>query len=471
MYSVCFNDEKGIIYIHGGLGGKKLADLWVFLLTPGKIGWHKIYEPNPEADFDNEPCPRFGHTMHYYNDKLYVIGGEFKDWADNKVKEGIMCIFDLEKNNWDMMKDKYDYLSFQRKKAEKAVVNKEILSYQEIANTMKNNDNNENEIDNKNKENISKEELKNKNKKLEKKNISKKSLRKNSKFLLLNKKMNIINKMTKIPQNNNNYKFNHKTENDIINNKTEMDKIEKENNEENIIQFPCLRRNHVSLLIGSNIFIYGGINQSKTSLNDCWIYDLIKHKWSVLEFTGRYPPPLCCHCGCLALESSQLLQDTLTVYHKPASSRKTLPLLKSDGVFFFGGYNDTKIPTNLFFRMIIGIKPVIFEIPEISGIPPSPRIEATMNFYSSNNMLIIHGGRNDMKNEIYNDIVLLDMESMNWIHPQFQSELPLQRSEHKSVIISSKLFIFGGTNGENLMNFDFTIFNIDFFNQWNDLGI
>ena len=24
MYSVCFNDEKGIIYIHGGLGGKKL---------------------------------------------------------------------------------------------------------------------------------------------------------------------------------------------------------------------------------------------------------------------------------------------------------------------------------------------------------------------------------------------------------------------------------------------------------------
>ena len=471
MYSVCFNDEKGIIYIHGGLGGKKLADLWVFLLTPGKIGWHKIYEPNPEADFDNEPCPRFGHTMHYYNDKLYVIGGEFKDWADNKVKEGIMCIFDLEKNNWDMMKDKYDYLSFQRKKAEKAVVNKEILSYQEIANTMKNNDNNENEIDNKNKENINKEELKNKNKKLEKKNISKKSLRKNSKFLLLNKKMNIINKMTKIPQNNNNYKFNHKTENDIINNKTEMDKIEKENNEENIIQFPCLRRNHVSLLIGSNIFIYGGINQSKTSLNDCWIYDLIKHKWSVLEFTGRYPPPLCCHCGCLALESSQLLQDTLTVYHKPASSRKTLPLLKSDGVFFFGGYNDTKIPTNLFFRMIIGIKPVIFEIPEISGIPPSPRIEATMNFYSSNNMLIIHGGRNDMKNEIYNDIVLLDMESMNWIHPQFQSELPLQRSEHKSVIISSKLFIFGGTNGENLMNFDFTIFNIDFFNQWNDLGI
>ena len=86
-----------------------------------------------------------------------------------------------------------------------------------------------------------------------------------------------------------------------------------------------------------------------------------------------------------------------------------------------------------------------------------------MNFYSENNILIIHGGRNDIKNELYNDIVLLDMETMNWIHPQFNGDPPLQRSEHKSVIISSKLFIFGGTTGENLINFDFTIFDLDFF--------
>ena len=480
MYSVCFNDEKGIIYIHGGLGGKKLADLWVFLLTPGNIGWHKIYEPKEDSDYDNEPCPRFGHTMHYYNNKLYLIGGEFKDWMENKVNEGIMCVYDLVTNNWEMMKDKYDFISYQRKKEEKEWNNKEILSYQEIANAMKINNNEyennkkaENKIDN-----IQKEELKNDNKrKISENENNKNNLtknRKNSKSLLT-KKINIIRKKNKdFPKNNiNNNKFilkkEKEKEKEILNNNNEIDK--KENIEENAAQFPCLRRNHVSLLIGSNLFIYGGINQSKTCLNDCWIYDLIKNKWTILEFTGRYPPPLYSHSACLALESSQLLQDTLTVYHKPASSRKTLPLLKSDGVFFFGGYNDTKIPTNLFFRMIIGIKPVIFEIPEIYGKPPSPRIEASMNFYSGNNMLIIHGGRNDLKNEIYNDIILLDMENMNWIHPQFQSEPPLQRSEHKSIIISSKMFIFGGTNGESLINFDFTIFDIDFFGQNNEFNI
>ena len=490
MHSVCFNDEKGIIYIHGGLGGKKLADLWVFLLIPGKIGWHKVYEPNPSSDFDNEPCPRFGHTMHFYNDKLYLIGGEFKDWIDNKVNEGIMCVYDTIKNNWDMMKDKYDFKSFQRKKAEKEAINKEILSYQDITNAMMKYNDNKNEINNNdnkytihkidnndeqcNKDINQKEEIKNTkitkiiidNKNKNFKGLHK-NLRKNSK-LLLNKKINIIKNNNKLSSKNSNSKFNIKKETEKLNNNNENEKQEKEIQEENIIQFPCLRRNHISLLIGTNIFIYGGISQSKKALNDCWIYDLIKNKWSILEFTGRYPPPLFGHCACLALESSQLFGESLSVYHKPISSRKTLPLLKSDGVFFFGGYNDAKVPTNLFFRMVIGIKPVIFEIPEISGKPPSPRIEATMNFYSGNNMIIIHGGRNDMKNELYNDIILLDMESMNWIHPQFLNEPPLERSEHKSIIISSKLFIFGGTNGENMINFDFTIFNIDFFNQNNE---
>ena len=133
-----------------------------------------------------------------------------------------------------MMKDKYDYNSYQRKKAEKSNFNKEILSYQEIANKMNNNENNENEVEN-NKVNINK-------RKQEKKNTTNKNQRKNSKYLLLNKKINIINT-----------KFNNKNENEAINNKIEAVRMEKENNEENLIQFPCLRRNHVSLLIGSNI--------------------------------------------------------------------------------------------------------------------------------------------------------------------------------------------------------------------------
>ena len=88
-----------------------------------------------------------------------------------------------------------------------------------------------------------------------------------------------------------------------------------------------------------------------------------------------------------------------------------------------------------------------------------------MNFNSENNLIVIYGGRNDIKNEVYNDIVLLDMENMSWIHTKFWGEKPLKRSEHNAVVISNKLFVFGGVNNYNFFNFDFTIFNLDFFAQ------
>jgi len=73
--------------------------------------------------------------------------------------------------------------------------------------------------------------------------------------------------------------------------------------------YPQLRRYHISLLIGTNIFLYGGETPSKKCLNDCWIYDLINQKWSLLEYIGRFPPPLCCHSACLILEQNQLINE------------------------------------------------------------------------------------------------------------------------------------------------------------------
>ena len=48
---------------------------------------------------------------------------------------------------------------------------------------------------------------------------------------------------------------------------------------------------------------------------------------------------------------------------------------------------------------------------------------------------------------------------------KFWGEKPKERAEHNAVIISNKLFVFGGTNNDNYINFDFTIFNLDFFAQ------
>ena len=199
-----------------------------------------------------------------------------------------------------------------------------------------------------------------------------------------------------------------------------------EDNDMNKVLYPCLRKNHASLILGSYIFIYGGIDSNNNFLNDCWIYDLNKKKWDLLDFRGRYPPPLGFHSCCMALEKDQLNSPFLSIYNKPASNRKTLPLLKLEGIFFFGGINETKIPTNLFFQLTIGLKPASFEIPPTNGKPPSARICASMNFSPQCNMIFIHGGKNDFLDDVHlNDIVMLDLETLDWIHPATNNLIPL----------------------------------------------
>ena len=458
--AICYNEEKGEIYLFGGIEGRKLADLWQFNFSQIKAGWHKIYEPKKDSDYENEPCPRFGHTIHFHNKKIYLIGGEFENWGKNINREGILCVYDLKSKTWDMMKYNYDINWYNRKKEERrGTIKKRILSFQEITKSIENK-----KKENENNNNILNEAEKN-NKNIENRNGLKDNKLERKKF----HNKNIFSKDNNLRNIKESNKFlkSIKSTNDIISiNKFNLENELKkgELNKSNNI-YPELRRYHISLLIGTHILLYGGETPSNKTLNDCWLYDLKTQKWSLLEYIGRYPPPLCCHSACLVLEQNQLINEALNVYYKPPSEKKTLRLLKSDGVFFFGGYNESRVPTNLFFKIVIGVKPVIFEIPETMGLGPSPRIEASMNFNSENNLIVIYGGRNDLKNEVYNDITLLDMENMCWIKTIFWGEKPVGRSEHNAVVISNKLFVFGGVNNFNFINFDFTIFNLDFFAQ------
>jgi len=464
--SLCYDELKGIIYLYGGIGGKKFGDIWECKYNK-KIVWNRVYIPKIEDEeiYEykeiKEPLPRYGHTTHLKNNKIYVLGGEFENWNKSRYKNEILWIYDLTKKTWEI--DEF-----------KIIINKKMKKgLSQINNILKNED----KKMSKNQQNIN-------NKMLNNKIISEKS--KSYKYLPKLRGNNLWIKSSRLDYNKNknfenkerkNLKFNklsskisrnnpisiseNKKYNDKMDNNNESNLSEKSNN--NKILYPSLRRNHVSLLIGSSIFVYGGINTNKNYLNDCWTYDINKGKWDLVDFVGRYPPPLGFHSCCMALEKDQLISENLSIYNKPLSDRKTLPLLKLDGIFFFGGMNEAKTPTNLFFHMSIGVKPAVFDIPPINGKPPAPRISASMDFSPDCNMLIIHGGKNELNNDNFmNDITLLDLESLDWIHPTCNNFLPPERAEHLSVIIGNELIIFGGTSAENLLNFDFILVDLDF---------
>ena len=446
--SICYDEFRGIIYLYGGLGGKIFGDLWKcqYKHDIKKIIWEQIYYP-PDNIFDEDnikyPFPRYGHTIHFVNNKLYIFGGEFFEWGKDRYKKDFFWIFDLDKKEWELG---------EHNSQEEQITSKN-KSKDELKVNLKNIKKEGRQL------NIKFQNYKDRHSILSPKNI----LKKNKFFDKEEKKVPFSTKKFRLKTVNIN---SIKTRKKVVDLK-EFEEINSDNNKlinDNTIKSlsPCLRKNHVSLLIGNHIFIYGGIDTDNNFLNDCWIYDLTKRKWDVLDFRGRYPPPLGFHSCCIALEKEQLNSPMLSIYNKPSSNRKTLPLLKIEGVFFFGGINETKIPTNLFFQMTIGYKPAQFEIPPTNGQPPSPRICASMDFSPQCNMIFIHGGKNDFVNDMYmNDIVILDLQTLNWMHPVTNNFVPPARAEHFSTVIGNQIVIFGGSNAESLLNFDFMMINVD----------
>lgn len=485
--SISYDELNDFIYLYGGLGGKIFGDLWIckYKYDIKKIVWEKLFDI-PEINYNNNdydididikgPMPRYGHTMHFLNNKLYIFGGEYDGWGKDKYKKDFLWIFDLEKNEWELNgnKEKLNHKNLQ----EEQYSNKTKSKNESRINLRHLNLNNNLIKENKfNRQSLTVKKLKKERKNQEQITFSKKIYNKNIDDIWginsINKKNKLFDKeerkvtFSTINKRVKNIKINPKKERKKKLTEYNSDENDIENNklnesEESRILFPSPRKNHVSLIVGSHIFIYGGINPNNNFLNDCWIYDLNKDRWDLLDFNGRYPPPLGFHSCCIALEKEQLTSPSLSIYNKPASNRKTLPLLKLEGIFFFGGINETKVPTNLFFQLSVGTKPAFFEIPPTYGKPPSPRICASMDFSLKCNMIFIHGGKNDFENELYlNDIVILDLQTLNWIHPETNNISPPSRAEHSSVIIGNQLVIFGGSNAESLLNFDFLMINVD----------
>ena len=108
--AISYDELRGLIYLYGGLGGKIFGDIWVckFKYDIKKIVWEKIYTPPNTIGFEEfkGPFPRYGHSMHFINNKLYVVGGEFDDWKKDYYKKDILWIYDIDKNEWELNENK-----------------------------------------------------------------------------------------------------------------------------------------------------------------------------------------------------------------------------------------------------------------------------------------------------------------------------------------------------------------------------
>ena len=234
---------------------------------------------------------------------------------------------------------------------------------------------------------------------------------------------------------------------------------------------PETRKNHISELLGNQMFIHGGLNESNEILNDCFLLTLNTLKWSICTINKYTPAPrLYGHSSCVVIPHMLLFHHKFTIYSYPnLEPGKMSNLLKEKGIYVFGGKSKEEGGlSNQLWILITGKKPMEWVQPETKGKPPSPRFFHSMNYYEKGNFLIIHGGRNDSMSDscALNDTYIFDLENFEWVniilYSQLNSFKVLNRCGHQSVIFANKLIIVGGMNNNNYLGSSLFIVNLDF---------
>ena len=239
-----------------------------------------------------------------------------------------------------------------------------------------------------------------------------------------------------------------------------------EMNNYNTIIFLKLRRNHVACLVGSQMFVHGGIDEFGEYLDDSFLLSLgNNYKWTkakIIKYGKRYRfPKLAFHSCCLVVPNEIQKSPRFNIYKFPEVPVGSMnSKIREKGIYVFGGKkSELKDPCNKMWVLKIGKKNLEWMEIIANGKPPCPRYLFSMNFYEEGNYIIIHGGKTkSLKSEqILKDTYLFDLLRFEWIrvlHGCFDS-IVKPRFSHASVIYNKRLIIFGGVNEQGFSGSNF----------------
>ena len=247
---------------------------------------------------------------------------------------------------------------------------------------------------------------------------------------------------------------------------------------------PEHRRNHIAELIGNDLVIMGGINDNNEILNDVHSLNLsfpngIKERWKEVDIaqTSEVDTPyLFGHASALAVQGSVSRSTKFSLYKYPDDERVYklgvyIDKIKIKGLYIFGGKSKsvgTGGITNDLYVLVIGKKPCVWKkLEDTKGVKPSPRYFHSMSYYEKGNLLIIHGGRNDLSSDSFalNDTFIFDLEFLEWHKVKLYSNIEgfkvMPRCAHRSVVHNNRLIIFGGMNNQNYIGSCLFIIRLD----------
>ena len=222
------------------------------------------------------------------------------------------------------------------------------------------------------------------------------------------------------------------------------------------------RKGHISIAATSSMLIYGGINLDTNKIeNSAYILNLNKMIFTSLDYIGDKLPYLTYHNAIIAHNFFHYTSNSFSFYKFPSGlPHHREQRIKIEGIYIFGGLDDKYEISNKLYIISIFRKPCIAFKPKIDGIPPEPRYNSKMIFIEDYDFIVITGGTG--KNQrVFNDLMILNIESLNWIKPIYEPEdnfSPIwltPRTEHEMFYNNGKIYILGGRDENNYCKMDF----------------
>ncbi|XP_051130808.1 acyl-CoA-binding domain-containing protein 4-like isoform X1 [Andrographis paniculata] len=231
---------------------------------------------------------------------------------------------------------------------------------------------------------------------------------------------------------------------------------------------PKARYEHGAAVIEDKMYIFGG-NHNGRYLNDLQVLDMRSWSWSkveVQERTDGMTSPCAGHSlipwdgnkllsvGGHSRDPSETLQvkvfdlptctwSTLKTYGKPPISRGGHSVVHvGTTLVIFGGQDANRSLLNDLH--ILDLESMTWDEMDPVGVPPSPRSDHAAAVHADRYLLIFGGGSHSA---CFNDLHVLDLQTMEWSRPIQQGEIPSPRAGHSGVTIGENWFIVGG--GDN----------------------
>ncbi|KAI3809226.1 hypothetical protein L1987_25196 [Smallanthus sonchifolius] len=177
--------------------------------------------------------------------------------------------------------------------------------------------------------------------------------------------------------------------------------------------FPAIS-GHSMVKWGNKLLLLGGHSKDTSDYVTVRFIDLESHLYGVMEATGKVPV---------------------------ARGGQSVSLVGSKLIMFGGEDKNRQLMNDVH---VLDLETMTWNIAETIQTPPAPRFDHTATVHANRYLQIFGGCTHSV---FFNDLHVLDLETLEWSQPQIQGDVVSPRAGHAGVSIDEKWFIVGG--GDN----------------------